>query len=197
MNHLFTWIPKTAGTSLFKAMQTKYGMKLLLEHNFRDFDNQGSVSFGHLELGLLLEMQVIKKEYWDSANKFAVVRNPYDRFISLYFDFLRTSRIQPTCTPIQFAKACLHSERRPGLYNTFGFSQCSAQRKWIRIGVEIYRYEQLGELQTKLDISLPHENQGQYSKFGSFEKHYDHELYQIVTELYYDDLVVLGYEVRA
>lgn len=173
---LFIWIPKTAGTSI---LSTYKNMRVVLDQKF---DNKGDVTFGHFDVKLLLRQGIISKEYWQQAYKFTVVRNPYDRFISLYQDFKRTGRIPRKLTEIQFAHTLLHVTRKPGLYNTLDFSQCASQVDWLLPGIEIKRFEQL-------DIK-PHLNKS----FG--QSCYTGELAGIVTELYRDDFILLNYEMK-
>jgi hypothetical protein len=185
MNYLFIWIPKTSGTSIFEAMKVYHGMKLYLD-DYHKFENKGSVSFGHLDVSLLMQAGIISKDYWNSVRVFTVVRNPYDRFISLWSDFVRTSRVAPQTTPLQFAQALLNMPRNPGLKNAFGFSQCASQVKWILPGVMTYRYED----RELLPVHTEYLNSGNNDNWINY---YDSELVSMVTELYRDDLILLNY----
>jgi hypothetical protein len=91
---IFCWIPKCAGTSIYNTLKEKVGMKLYLD-NYREFDNQGPVTFGHLSLKHLLREGIISKEFYQKRYVFTVVRNPYSRFVSLWKDFKRSHRIAP------------------------------------------------------------------------------------------------------
>lgn len=186
---LFIWIPKTAGTSVFYALSKTHGMDILMS-DYPEWDNVGNITFGHLDVLMLLDLKVISKEYWDSAQKFTIVRNPFSRFISLYHDFMRTARIAPDVTPLRFAQACLNSVRKPGLYNAYGFSQCASQVKWILPGVDIYRFEDLEKIESSLSIKLSHENNG---NVDDWEQFYDSELKKMVIDLYYSDFILLNY----
>src|SRR5690606_11927416 len=92
---LFTWIPKTAGSSLYTLFKQKFGMRLFLDGQYYQFDNKGSVTFGHASVKDLIKAKIISQEYWDSALCLTVVRHPYYRFLSLYEDFKRSQRIAP------------------------------------------------------------------------------------------------------
>jgi hypothetical protein len=173
---------------MYEAMREKHNMRLYLDDNYNHFDNKGSVTFGHLDVAELLRQRIITKEYWQQAEKFTIVRNPYSRFISLWDDFRRTSRIDPNTKPTQFAKALLHMPCKPGLYNAYGFSQCASQIKWIVPGVKIYRYEEPELLPVKRAVT----NKGSHDEWT---KYYDTELVRLVTDLYYDGLVTLNYDV--
>jgi Sulfotransferase family len=175
---LFIWIPKTAGTSI----ADHYRLKIYLD-NYREFNNDGNVTFGHIDVKLLLRAGVISKDYWEQAYKFTVVRNPYDRFISLYNDFKRSGRIDSRVTELRFAHTLQNVTRKPGLYNTLDFSQCASQMDWILPGIVIRRFEDI-------DVS-PHLNK---SEHAPWQKYYNSELVRIVTDLYLDDFILLNYE---
>lgn len=177
---LFIWIPKTAGTSVLNAFP---GMRTFLG-NYKEFDNKGDVTFGHLDAKELLKQGVISNEYWQQTYKFTVVRNPYDRFISLFKDFKRSGRIHPKMSEVRFAHTLLYVTRKPGIYNTLDFSQCASQIEWVLPGVDIKRFEDL-ELPTHLNRS--HRR--------PWEKYYNSELAYLVTTLYLDDLITLNYNI--
>lgn len=176
---IFIWIPKTGGTTFFEETPD---LQLYTE-DYHRFDNTGSVTFGHACIKEILRAGIITQAYWDSQKKYAIVRNPYDRFVSLYFDFLRTSRIAPGTTPEQFASALKHTTRRPGLYNAKDYSQCAAQVEWIVPGTNLLYFETLIQF-------MPKKNAGNYEWHG-----YSENLLNMVTELYYEDFVMLNYPV--
>ena len=188
---LFIWIPKNAGSSFFRLMKEKKNMQLFTDDYYR-FQNSGSVTFGHLDIRKLLELKMISKEYWDNAKKIAIVRNPYSRFASLYYDFMRTSRINPSTSPHAFAHMLSNMSRNPGLYNTLDFSQASSQVKWLLPGVTLFHFETLQQDIFKMfgsEFILPHEN----SSEKDYRILYDDELKEIVYDLFYESFVLLNY----
>lgn len=83
-NVLFIWLPKVAGTSIFKVLE-KYGcQKLKRKCLYENFENKGWVTFSHVSVLKLLKRKYVDKKFFDSAFKFAFVRNPWDRMVSLY-----------------------------------------------------------------------------------------------------------------
>lgn len=181
-NKLFIWIPKNAGTSMYHKMQYEHEMKLLIE-NYYLFNNKGSVSFGHASPRALLQRGVISNEYWQQADKFCIVRNPYTRFVSLFHDMQRTNRIHPKTTMVAFAHMLQHMTREIGLFNTKDYSQCAAQVSWIVPGVRILRFEEL-------DFDdLPAHNTGGYIKYPLSS-----ELRSVVYALYREDFAILNYD---
>jgi hypothetical protein len=81
---IFIWIPKCAGTSIYTVLK-KYGCQKLRENKeFRNFKNHGWVTFGHVSINYLLSKGFVERDYFNEAFKFCVVRNPWDRFVSIY-----------------------------------------------------------------------------------------------------------------
>lgn len=189
-NLLFIWIPKTAGTSLYSVLKNKYDMPCYTE-KYGTFQNSGSVTFGHADHKLLLKENIISHHYWNSAFKFAVVRNPFSRFISLYYDYKRTGRIHPNMSPIQFANLLRNVTRKPGLFNAIDFSMCASQVDWLTPDTQIFSIETINVLLELLEINeLPKLNK---SNKKSWTDHYDTELTQLVQEIYNDDFSILNY----
>lgn len=189
---LFTWIPKNAGSSFYSLMKERRGMSLYLD-NFHHFTNKSSVTFGHVDVRLLINMKIISKEYWDKAIKVAIIRNPYSRFISLYQDFLRSKRLAPDTTPKEFAHVLRHYSRAPGMYNVLDYSQCASQVSWLLPGVRLLRFEYLQEDVAGVfgnDYIVPHEN----SSDVEWREFYDDELREMVYDLYYESFVLLNYK---
>ncbi|NNJ71462.1 MAG: sulfotransferase family 2 domain-containing protein, partial [Kiritimatiellales bacterium] len=76
-NAVFIWIPKTAGTSIWQAMDVPKLKSLhLAKHRFA---GHGPVTFCHMDYARLVEKGYISQTFNDSAYKFTFVRNPYDR----------------------------------------------------------------------------------------------------------------------
>lgn len=190
---LFIWIPKNAGSSLYALLKEKQQMRLFMQ-DYYQFDNKGSVTFGHLDVRQLLKSKIISQHYWESARKVAIIRNPYSRFISLYQDFMRSKRLNPYTTPKEFANVLNHYSRQPGLYNVLDYSQGASQISWLLPGVTLLRFEHLQEDVAGVfgnDYILPHENAGDHDDWWSF---YDHELQEMVYDLFYESFLVLGYK---
>jgi len=190
-NILFVWIAKNAGTSVYNTLNENVGMKLYLD-NYREFDNKGPVTFGHLSIKHLLRDGTITKDFYQSSKVFAVVRNPYSRFVSLWKDFKRSHRISPRTTLTEFAFACTTMDREIGLYNVKGYSQCACQVDWLLPGMTILRFETIGtEFEKEFGIELAYDNSS-----GSTEwmKYYDSESEKLVRSMFADSFAILGYD---
>lgn len=192
-NSLFIWIPKTAGTSLFEVLKEHHGYRLFLD-NYKDFDNTGNVSFGHLSVQDLLHTGVISRKYWANTDSFCVVRNPYDRFRSLWIDFKRSKRITEDTTLWQFAWGVRNLTNRPGLFNAKDFSQCAPQCSWVVPGTKILRFENLEADLAGIGVTqaMPHKNKGT-DRF--WKDDYDEDTMRLVSEIYMEDFITFDYDI--
>jgi len=81
---IFVHIPKTAGTSIEKAMNIrKIDESILRSHKLVDI--KGVKYAPQHFTSNILKRHKITKPYWDSYFKFAIVRHPYSRVLSEYF----------------------------------------------------------------------------------------------------------------
>lgn len=84
-NAIFIWIPKTAGTSLFRALSENGCRKFKsIEHIKRVFHPSGLVTFTHLSLASLVDEGYVPLDYYNNSFRFTFVRHPEARMISLY-----------------------------------------------------------------------------------------------------------------
>jgi hypothetical protein len=91
---IFIWIPKAAGTSIHSLFEP-FGMgkyKSIDQTRYR-FPGSGMATFVHQSVPALVAAGAIRESYVESAFKFAFVRNPYDRAVSLYHYFRRYDRM--------------------------------------------------------------------------------------------------------
>lgn len=205
---VFIWIPKTAGTSLWHMLEAS-GAGLYL--NYHDvkwvFPNQGIASFGHIRYVDLVTDGVISSRFTASSYKFAIVRNPFDRAVSL-FEYLRKHRRIPPQMPFEMFAELLALGRHdpPGLYHVRDLSQCNPQVAWLTddsgdiIADDIGRMEDIDsfvtQLQTRLEISskvLPILNQGQ--RIRDYRPYYHSRSARDSIENYFaSDLNTFNYE---
>lgn len=132
-NALYVWIPKTAGTTLNSVLADQGGQTLLSASDAeRYFRNRGIVTFGHMSVRHLRAAGIITERFYSSSWKFAFVRNPFDRAVSL-FEYLRAIGTLPPLT--SFSLFCKyineHAYERIGAFNHVGLNQLNPQLAWI------------------------------------------------------------------
>ncbi|MBC8002129.1 MAG: sulfotransferase family 2 domain-containing protein [Opitutaceae bacterium] len=202
---LFLWVPKCAGTSTYQTL-VKHGC---IEDRWLDpmrrFRNRGVSTFSHVDVVGLVEEGVIRKAYFDNAFKFAFVRNPYDRAVSL-FAYLKKLKFPEVPEAMTFTEFCLTLERGAyppvGLYNYKGLSQCNLMLSWITdrsgkiIADFVGRYETLQkDFQTVCDTigikeTIPHENKTEHRPY---QEYFDPRTRAIIEKVYRKDLDAFGY----
>ena len=199
---LFIWIPKTAGTSIYEAMSSSLNMKRYLKLPLaqKSFTNLGSNTFGHISVDYLLNHGIIKNKYYNNAFKFCISRNPYDRFVSLFYYMKRHNRIPSDFKMIDFIR-CIQDGIVPvGGYNFEGLSQCNKQVDWIlNIQVdEVFKFENLSEDILKLNkrtgkkINLLHKNKSK-QRILDYIDELDQETIKLINKYYDEDFERFSY----
>lgn len=197
---VFIWIPKNAGTSIYKTIEKNANAVLL--KNLSDikskFKQKGMISFGHVDYSLLVKKGYISPKFDKRSFKFCFSRNPYERAVSL-FSYLKKHKI---IKDNSFLKFCIKLKNcEPiGLYNRDGISQCNPQITWIKdiknldyIGkVEFFEqdYKKLTELlEIKTNI-IPHINKTQHE---DYKYYYCSESNKIIKKFYEEDFDFFKY----
>lgn len=132
-NILFIWVPKNAGTSIFKLFEP-YGCKKYksIQKTVPKFPGHGFATFGHISIPSLINQKILSKDFVNKAFVFAFVRNPYDRLVSLYYYKGKVRKQFKHYTFENFCDLILSKEIPPiGYYNTRGLSQANPQYHWL------------------------------------------------------------------
>jgi hypothetical protein len=130
---IFLWIPKTAGTSLFEALRFSLGMKMYKRaHRLPRIRSLGFYTFCHLHYPSLRKMRVISQPVHQHSLKFAVIRNPYRRAVSLYFYLLRPRMSEASGAEFNsFLKGVMNWRPSVGVYNHVGLMHANPQVDWL------------------------------------------------------------------
>lgn len=211
---IFIWIPKNAGTSVYNMLRKNGLVKLNTRPAIqRYFRAAGRVTFGHMKIGSLLEAGLVPRDFVDEAFKFAIVRDPYARAVSLHrflsglpplfpthATSLRNWHVQPSFREfLQLIDDGFYD--RIGLYNSRGMSLCNPQVEWLRDTPpdKIYKVEELSAfvegISERWAIAKPnilHLNQS-----GPVEQpQLSREEKALIEKVYAEDFEVLGYDSR-
>ena len=200
-NHdaVFIWIPKNAGTSIYKTLK-RYGClkaKKPARVKYR-FSQRGLVTFGHMDYAALVEAGYISTSFHHKALKFCFSRNPYDRAISLY-EYFKGAFTSDLTFPA-FIRYISREKPRPiGLFNSAGLSSCNPQVRWVEnVKLDFCgSFENLQEdfnavlQQLELpEIGLKHLNQSMRSRI---QEYYDLETKKHVEHFYREDFDFFRY----
>ena len=198
-NAVFIWIPKNAGTSIYKTLK-KHGClkaKKIPRVKYR-FSQRGIVTFAHMDYSQLVNQGYVHEHFDKTAYKFCFSRNPYDRAISLYEYFKKD--LPEGTTFHDFIGTITKKGVQPiGLYNSVGFSSCNPQLRWIEnVKIDFYgTYENLGQdfnfVLRSLglpEVPLLHLNK---SKRSDYTDYYDFETKRRVEEFYKEDFDFFNY----
>lgn len=196
---VFVWIPKAAGTSVFNCLDAPK-LKNLNYAKYR-FPGKGVVTFGHMDYLALVRQGCVPSRFDRNSYKFAFVRNPYDRAISL-FNYLKSREKVPADQSfIDFLRRLADEGCEPiGLYNVQGLSQCNPQVRWVEnvdmdfVGKVENLEQDFSVVCTALgmgNVDLPRLNE---SSRDTYESYLCIESRQIIEHLYREDFEAFGYE---
>lgn len=202
-NAIFIWVPKNAGTSVLDALKRGAGFSRFkrIKDLRRGFDQCGRVTFGHMDCRSLIRSGYVKQEFYDSAYKFGLVRNPYTRAVSLFLYLKKEGRIKQAVSFLEFCEGLAGGVVEPiGLYNSKGLSQCNPQVTWLKEVDMDYlgRFEELGETFGNIakvfempTVTLPHLNSSDKESVRQF---YCERAQDIVEVYYREDFEAFGYD---
>jgi hypothetical protein len=197
---VFIWIPKTAGASFFSCLDAPKFWVSLHRIKYR-FANNGTVTFSHIDYAELVKKGYVSRKFDESAYKFAFVRNPYDRAVSLFFYLQKYGILSSDETFLGLCRRLNEEGCEPvGLYNVSGLSQCNPQVRWIE-NIEmdfIGRFESIGEDSEKVfrelglqGVHLPEINK---TRHADYREYYCVESKEIVEKFYEEDFRRFGYK---
>jgi hypothetical protein len=195
---LFIWVPKCAGTSIFSVLEQYGCLKLKTMGQARQFQNEGSVTFGHMSLEAVVERGVVTQEYLDRAFKFGFVRNPWSRMVSLWSYLTKAGIPRKGVEFEEFLEMVAAGVPPVGPYNRQGLSQTRTMSEWLQEGSvdfigQVERQEDFEALGRHLGIEgcFPVLNT---SGHGEYRQYYTPETQKIVAELYSDDIQRFKYQ---
>ncbi len=182
---IFVHVPKTAGSSIIKALANYSSAPINFEAN-----GNALLEDKHITAAQLRQKM---GSGWDQYFSFAVVRNPWDRVVSnfCYLDKINHPRLRGAKTPSEWVRSgnlwCY-----PASYYLLINGQVGVNR--------VIRYENLGKdfrkVCKKIGIKaakLPRYNSSPHKHFTEY---YDDESREIVADIFKQDIVLFKYKFK-
>jgi hypothetical protein len=201
-NAVFLWLPKTAGMSVYSALQAAGCYRLKSPSAVRySFPQAGLVTFKHMGYAALVAEGLVSPEFDRSAFKFCFVRNPYDRAVSLYF-FLRKKGHHPDAADFLAFWRAIAASNLPcvGAHKLVGPGICNPQVRWL-VGTQVDyqgRFERLNEDFAEITghlgigrVELPWVNATRHEHWSTY---YCDESKALIDALFREDFDAFGYE---
>ena len=137
LNIIFIWIPKNAGTTVYKSCKNAFGM-IKQKYPTKQQVDSGVYTFAHQSIQRLVSKGNVSRDYVSNSFKFAVVRCPYERAVSLYCyqknKSLRrlTSRFSPSPTFLEYLRILEKRSFLPlGIGQTQWRQTANPQSAWL------------------------------------------------------------------
>ena len=168
--------------------------QILFGKNASPIPEIAALEHGHISVNQI--KAVITTDQWDSYFKFAIVRNPFDRFVSICA-FLNRQSSTFSDNPLLWMKAAMNKPQfKQRLLVKPQVTQLMDQHGKLELDY-IGRYEELQDsvdfITGKLDIQQKALTVKNASKHRAYQEYYDESLYQSVLDFYKDDLSAFNY----
>ena len=196
---IFFAVPKTGTHALRELLAPHKGpddweQQILFGQQQSPIAEIAKIQHGHISAQQIVAY--LEPAIWQSYYKFAIVRNPFDRFISICF-FLNRKNPQFLETPLQWMKSAITVPRfrarvlvRPQ-YLQLVDAQGNSAMDYIG------RYEQLqdsvDEICDRLQLKSTQLPKRNTSEHNQYREYYDEELKSAVAEFYQEDLRRFNY----
>ena len=168
---LFVHIPRTSGTSLTKALTIRYG-------------DRNSPRDHHKHISGRTLRRTMPAEQWRLAYKFSIVRNPWDRMVSLW-NFHHV----PGQT---FSWWLLQTFSWSGFDTGRMVSVTVPQTMWLTDDLDrIFRFESLPEMAITLNVDMM---KATLRSRTDYRKRYNRETRDIVAHAFSSDIRRFGYD---
>jgi hypothetical protein len=200
-NFLFVHVPKTGGNSIQKVLEPFSEDKLVALYSFQDgkerFSIQNSVYPYHKHSTLREYKKILPKELYAPLTKFTVVRNPWERMVSLYFS---PHAGREKFDPKTFKSIILEAKTLEDFVDT----SCRLRKltgKNLLKNTEIHRFirfenlkEEFDDLCLDLGIKTDTLDKLNVSKRENHQQYYDQQLLKLVENKFKNEIDLFEYQ---
>lgn len=190
---------KSAGNSISQALLPFVDDKILMDYGYQDglnTFNTRNVRYGlRKHAGLLEYKKVLPADFYENAFKFSLIRNPFERLISVYYSPNRVAldNIDVNSFDRQDFLRVIREER------TFREYVCTDAGKGLLDEIDfVVRYESLKhDFQVLCEkLGLPNLPLGRYNvskRKRDYRQYYDSALVDAVYQRFHEEIETFGY----
>lgn len=203
---LFIAIPRTGSMSVIAALKPHgmHAVKYDVGKVDTVFDPERPLTtFYHADIAAMMVAGIMPSDWAYHRTMFAVIRNPWDRMVSLYHYFFNVLGRHGSHTFESFLLAIMRDEQPAiGPYNWLGMSQANEQIDWIDHArafgeVVLFRFEDLVRtawrpLESMLGVAMTVPHIGS-TKRGGYRSYYPDHLRDRFATFYAEDIELGGY----
>jgi hypothetical protein len=196
---IFFAVPKTGTHAVRELLSSHKGpddweQQILFGEQLSPIPEIEKIQHGHISAQQIAPY--LDKEAWENYFKFAIVRNPYDRFISICF-FLNRNNPKFLETPLLWMKSAIVAPRfRERVLVKPQYLQLTDAQGSMAMDY-VGRYEALqdsiDEICKRLQIESTPLKKRNASEHKQYREYYDDELISAVEAFYQEDLTRFNY----
>ena len=190
---LFIWIPRTSGTSIVQAccsVADKPRVMMLSHAHYRYRHDADFVTFGHRSIQVMAKRGRVNLADIESRYVFTVIRNPWERLVSLWHFALIHLPVETPITFRSFVRKVLFARRiRPTTKANHVWKIHARNQESFAVdiaGAEVWKYESLdrdwGRLGDRLGVALPARPEVNGVCHKDYRSYYDEELAAMVAD---------------
>ena len=196
----FVDIPRTSSTSIKLQLGEKFGFTYSKNRIRNETLYKHGIFYDHINASRM--KKIMGDKLWDQTFTFSMVRNPWDRAISIY-NYIAAGKSSDD--PMPTFKEHLLKMKEEFIGEGFGekdlfkngcFHYISERNEIVVNKVIKYesREEGLREVSEKIGFNIsPDIHHGKTQELKSYKKHYDSETKEIIELIYAKDIEQFGY----